>query len=74
MCGIDAENQCLIYHSETLGKETTEKTNFLQEKKEGNLFLSKLIKSSNDNSIRVRKYPVSFNGSFMAWLAATTKL
>jgi len=46
----------------------------LQEKKEGNLFLSKLIKPNNDNSIRGRKCPVKFNGSFMAWLAATMKL
>jgi len=63
-----------VNNPETLGKETTEKTNFSQEKKEGNLFLSKLIKPNNDNSIRGRQYPVSFNGSFMAWLAATTKL
>jgi len=74
MYGIDAENECLINHPETLGKEITEKTNFLQEKKECDLFLSKIIKSNNDNSIRGRQYPVSFNGSFMAWLAATTKL
>jgi len=33
MYGIDAENQCLINHPETPGKEITEKTNFLQEKK-----------------------------------------
>jgi len=74
MYGIDAENQCLINNPETLGKEITEKTNFLQEKKEGNLFLSKLTKPNNDNSIRGRKCPVKFNASFMAWLAATTKL
>jgi len=74
MYGIDAENHSLINKPETLGKEIAEKTNFLQEKKEGNLFFSKLIKSNNDNSIRGRQYPVSFNGSFMAWLAATTKL
>jgi len=74
MYGIDAENQSLINHPETLGKKTTEKTNFLQEKKEGNLFLSKLIKPNNENSIRGRKCSVKFNGSFKAWLAATTKL
>jgi len=74
MCGIDAENQCLFNNPETLGKGIAEKTNFLQEKKEGNLFLSILIKPNNDNSTRGRQCPVSFNGSFMAWLAATTKL
>jgi len=74
MYGIDAENQSLINHPETLGAEITEKTTLLQEKKEGDLFLSKLIKPNNDNSIRGRKCPVKFNGRFMAWLAATTKL
>jgi len=69
---IDAEKQSLINNPETLGKEITEKTTFC--KKKGNLFLLKLTKPNNDNSIRGRKCPVSFNGSFMAWLAATTKL
>jgi len=74
MYGIDAENQCLINNPETSGKEITEKTNFLQEKKESNLFLSKLAKPNNDNSISGRKCLVKFKGRFMAWLAATTKL
>jgi len=74
MCGIHSENQCLINHPETLGKEIAEKTTLFQEQKEGNLFLSKLIKPNNDNSIRGRKCQVKFNWSFMAWLAATTKL
>jgi len=57
-----------------LGTEITEKTSFLQEKKEGNLFLSKLIKPNYDKSIRGRKCPVKFKGIFMAWLAAIMKL
>ena len=41
----------------------------VEKKKEGNLFLSKLIKPNNDNSKRGIKCPVKFNGRCMVWLA-----